>query len=193
MPEATQEDLNRLLKHLDEDREAAWGKYNTLWQKLQMFFQCHNCPSPSEHADETLSRLARRDDLVEIRNLSAFAYGVARKMSLEIYEDLKKHVSVDDLPSGGIPDRRNVELETLEKIETERRRKCAQRCLELLTVDERALFVSFQTASPESHREERRRLAELAEISTGALRVRIFRIRKDLERCARKCLIRKHS
>lgn len=186
--ETTQDDLNWLLKHLDGDREAAWEKYRTIWQKLEMFFQCHNCPSPSEHADEALSRIARRDDLADIRSIPAFAYGVARKMSLEIYEDRKKQIPIEDLPGGTVADRRNVELEALDNIDTDRRLRCIRLCLEKLPSDERLLFINFQTADPDTHREDRRKLAANAGISAGALRVRVFRIRRDLERCARKCL-----
>jgi DNA-directed RNA polymerase specialized sigma24 family protein len=174
---------------LDSDRDAAWEKYRVLWHKLMMFFQCHNCPSPPEHADEALSRIARRDDLADIRNISAFAYGVARKMSFEIYEDLKKEISVEALPGRSIPDGRNVELETLANIDRDRRLRCVCRCLEKLQKDDRTLFITFQTADSDQHKEVRKKLAEKQGISAGTLRVRVFRIRRELEACARKCVV----
>lgn len=70
--------------------------YVTLRQKLVTFFRQNNCHPADDHADEALSRIARRDDVDEIRNVSAFAYGVARRMKLDIYEKAKREVSLDD-------------------------------------------------------------------------------------------------
>jgi DNA-directed RNA polymerase specialized sigma24 family protein len=126
--------------------------------------------------------------LAEIRNISAFAYGVARKMCLEIYASLKRHIPIEDTSGASIPDKRNVEFETLEKIDRHRRLECVRWCLEKLPSQERALFIRFETADSDIRREQRKRLAANAEISSGALRVRIFRIKKDLAHCARKCL-----
>lgn len=187
--ETTQDDLRRLLKRLDPDPEAAWEKYRTIWQKLVTFFQHHNCPSASDHAHDALSRIARRDDLEEVRDVGAFAYGVASKMRFEIYEKLKREISIED-PTSGAGDRESLRVvDPVEEIDRQRKLTCVRRCLRRLTADERKLFLSFQLADGKTRSEERSQLAVFTGISVGALRVRVFRIRREVERCARKCLI----
>jgi DNA-directed RNA polymerase specialized sigma24 family protein len=187
--EATEDDLKKLLKRLDPDPEAAWEKYRTIWQKLVTFFQHHNCPSASDHAQDALSRIARRDDLEEIRDVGAFAYGVASKMRFEIYEKLKREISIED-PAGAIGDRESSNVvDPIEEIDRQRKLTCFTRCLRRLTADERKLFLNFQLADSKIRSEERNKLAMLAGISVGALRVRVCRTRREVEQCARKCLI----
>ncbi len=189
MVEATQDDFKRFLKRLHPDPEVAWETYSTVWQKLMMFFQRNGCPAASDHADEALSRIARRDDLDNIRNFGAFAYGVARTMRSEIWEKMKKEVSLESFPGGTIPDGRNMEKEIVENIDRQRQVRCFRRCVGKLPPDERTLFLSFKLADRETRTDDRSKMAAQTGISAGTLRVRVFRIRREVERCARKCLI----
>ena len=187
--EATQDDLRRLIRRLDPDPAVAWEMYLTLWQKLVMFFERNNCPPASDHADEALSRIARRPDLDVIQNVGAFAYGVARKMRSEIYEKLKREVPIEDLPGGTVAIAQNVEVELVERIDLQTKARCFEQCIQRLPADERAIFLAFELADPASRADARSKLAAQTRISAGALRVRVFRIRREIERCARKCLI----
>src|SRR5215831_5953510 len=81
----SQSSLEKLLALLDPDPTAAATKYETLRRKLTKFFEWRGCPFPDEHADETINRVSRRADQGEsIRNVSTYAYGVARLQFMEI-------------------------------------------------------------------------------------------------------------
>jgi DNA-directed RNA polymerase specialized sigma24 family protein len=184
--EATQDDLKRLLKRLDRDPEIAWESYLTVWQKLVKFFQHHNYAPAGDHAHEVLSRIARRDDLGDIRNVGAFAYGVARKM---ISEKPNRETSLEGLPEATVSNWTSGPIDPTDNIDRQRKLRCIQHCLERLPENERNLFLSFELADSETRVHDRSKLAAGAGVSAGALRVRAFRIRRDLERCAGKCLI----
>lgn len=194
MAEKIQDDFNRLFGRLDPDPEVAAGMYVTLRQKLVTFFRQNNCHPANDHADEALSRIARRDDFDEIRNVEAFAYGVARIMKLDIYEKARREVPLDDSLGGRyISTGRDVEIDIIEDIDRPRRSRCARHCLEKLPADERALFLGYQMVADETRIQDRKKLAERIGIQEGTLKTKVCRIRLDLERCARKCLARRKT
>ena len=189
MAEKIQDDFNRLFRRLSPDPEVAAQLYVTLRQKLVTFFRQNNCHPADYHADEALSRIARRDDVDEIRNVGAFAYGIARRMKLDIYEKAKREISLDEgLDGRYVSTARDVEADIIEDIDRPRRSGCAQHCLEKLPADERALFVGYQMVADETRIEDRKELAERLGIQEGTLKTRVCRTRLDLERCARRCL-----
>ena len=51
---------------LTPESRRAWEIYVTVWEKPVTFFQ--DCPPATDHAHEVLSRIARKDDMDNIRN-----------------------------------------------------------------------------------------------------------------------------
>lgn len=187
MVETTQDDLRRLLRRLDPDPAVAWDMYLTLWQKLVMFFEHNNCHPASDHADEALSRIARRTDMDAIQNIGAFAWGVARKMKLEILGEQVNVVPFDDSIERKLL-RGNAEEKIVEGIDKRRKVECIVRCLRELPAEERVTFVSFELADPETRVADRSKLAARRGMSVGTLRVSVFRTKSKLTRNVRKCL-----
>jgi DNA-directed RNA polymerase specialized sigma24 family protein len=185
LAEATRDDLSKLLKRLHPDREVAWGMYILIWEKLVMYFQRHNCTPSSDRAHDALSRIARRDDLDEIRNIAAFAYGVARKM---MRETSIRETSLETLPESVVSNWASVQIEPAEGVDRQRQLQCIRRCLEELPTNDRVVFLSFELADGAVRMRQRKKLAMKAGVSVGAFRVRVFRIRRDIERCARTCM-----
>src|SRR5260370_33231879 len=105
--------------------------YLTLWQKLVMFFQHHNCHPANDNADEVLSRIARRSNLDVIQNVGAFAWGVARRMKLEIWGGQANVVPFDDSIERKIVEG-NIEEKIVESIDKDRKVDCILQCLKQL-------------------------------------------------------------
>jgi len=185
--EETQDDLRRLLKRLDSDPAVAWGLYLTLWQKLVMFFERHGCQPATDNADQVLSRIARRNDLDAIKNVGAFAYGVARKIKMERLAERNKVVEFDDSTTPVISNA-DPETEVIDGIDKDRKVQCIVKCLRKLPPEERRTFISFELADPETRVADRARLAQRLRVSAGTLRVSVFRTRQQLAQNVRKCL-----
>src|SRR5713226_3888707 len=82
--EANSEDFRRLLGRLSSDPAQAWQAYDTLRQKLVMFFEYRCRFQAEELAEEVLDRIAKKSDSYEISNVSEFAFGVARNLRNEV-------------------------------------------------------------------------------------------------------------
>src|SRR5205085_10553550 len=81
----TQEAFDRLLSCLAAERESAGEKYLEIRRNLIRFFEWRGCPSPEDHADETVNRVAKRlSEGEEISNIAGYFIGVARLLVLEI-------------------------------------------------------------------------------------------------------------
>ena len=81
-----------LLSSLDPDEARAAEKYERLRQKLIIFFSSRRGPEPEESADDTLDRVSRRIDEGEpVRDVSHFAYGVARLVLSESLRRVRRH------------------------------------------------------------------------------------------------------
>src|SRR5436305_9402910 len=83
----TGEAFSKLLARLDADRERAGEKYEDLRHTLIKFFEWRGAPSPEDHADETLNRIARKlDEGVEIKSVGGYCREVARLVLLEVWK-----------------------------------------------------------------------------------------------------------
>src|SRR5436309_10544001 len=91
-PALTRQAFDRLLACFDSDRDRAGEKYENLRCKLVKFFEWRACAVAAEDlTDETINRIARRVDEGEIvRNLSNYAYGVARMVYLERMKEVRR-------------------------------------------------------------------------------------------------------
>jgi DNA-directed RNA polymerase specialized sigma24 family protein len=188
--EASGDDLKKLLKRLHPDPDVAWEMYFTLWRKLVTSLEHRNCPSAQDEAHEVLGRIARRHNLDAIENIEAFAYGVIKMMRFEIPDKQKRELAFDETLESKVRSGQNEDPETeiVVRIDRERKVKCFLHCLAKLTTDDRDLILSFKLAEPETRTADRRKLAEKRGVTEGTLRVRVHRIRRNLELCARKCL-----
>src|SRR5579864_9164930 len=86
-----------LLRHLDSDRDCAGRRYEEIRQKLIRFFAWNDCGMQEDLADEVLDRVALRLESEAVRDLMAFAWGVARNLVRESRKRLPE-VAIDDLP-----------------------------------------------------------------------------------------------
>jgi DNA-directed RNA polymerase specialized sigma24 family protein len=177
----TQEAFDRLLASLGGDRESAGKHYLETRAKLVRFFEWRGCPFPEDHADETINRVARR--LVEgekILNQAGYFFGVARMLLLEINkESIRQQQALKELPGSTITSNQSDESEACID--------CLRHCLQKLSPDDRELILQYYHGEKGVKIDCRKKLAERFGVPINTLRMRVFRIRENLQRCLENC------
>jgi DNA-directed RNA polymerase specialized sigma24 family protein len=177
-----------LLRRLDPDRERAGELYEALRRKLIKFFEWNSCFPAEDLADETLDRVAQKLEEEFVHDVPAFASGVAKRVRQEAQKRDLRMVRVPDVAREErfFRDPRNPEREVQDKMDGERRAKCLHICVQRLSDKDRELFFRYYNTTGERI-QYRLTLAQTMGLAIGALRVRVNRLRDELERCARKC------
>jgi hypothetical protein len=177
-----------LLRRLDSDRERAGERYEQMRRKLIKFFEWNDCVSPEDLVDETFDRVTRRLGDETVRDLHAFAWGVAKRIRQEAHKKAARLVDLTDANAEehGAVARGNLEADVHEKIQDERRYRCLNRCLAALAEGERRVLLSYH-ATAAGHAQFRERLAASEGLSVPNLRVRVHRVRHRVEVCVRRC------
>jgi len=175
--------LRALLSRLDADEEQGAEAYERLRRKLVTFFAGRSSPEPEELADETLDRLGRRIHQGEpIQNPGSYAYGIARLLLAESSRRRRRRAWLLSRASPSAPPWNPDER-------SDPRLECIRRCAARLASDDRHLLFEYYGDEGPEQRQARRTLSERLGIAAGALRLRVFRIRRCLEACARRCAL----
>jgi len=185
-----------LLVNLHADRDRAGDEYERIRQKLLKFFKWRGCHDAEEYADRTIDRVARRIiEGVELRasNRYLFFHGVALNILKEHWRGpARDSNTLDDLPPSSSPANDPAEMREREEArqEQERRLECLGECLQNLPAEGRELVTKYHQSEGRAKIEGRKELAALLKIPLNALRIRVFRIRTELEGCVDGCLRR---
>ena len=176
--------FERLVERLDAaDRDIAGHGFEQLRRRLVRFFEYRGCAFPDDHADETLSRVARKLDAGEvIQDVATYVIGVARMVSREAAKAATKHASIESAP-----EREAAVAEPGGNDEHERLLACLRACLHRLTGDDRDLIVRYYQDDKQTKISNRRQMAAELRVEMNALRLRAFRIRAGLESCVQDC------
>jgi DNA-directed RNA polymerase specialized sigma24 family protein len=170
----TQELFDQFLARLDPDREQAGKKYEKLRGKLITFFRNRDCPQAEDLTDETFDRVIRKQGEEEIQDLTSYVLAFARRVASEAHK--KEVPGPGPPPAATPPERWERQLEMLEG------------CMELLPRRERGLILEYYQHNKGEKIEDKRRIGATLGIGAGALRVRAYRIRRQLEDCVIKKL-----
>lgn len=193
-PGLTADAFEKLLDCLGENREQAGEKYEDLRRRLIRFFEWRGAPFPEEHADDSFNRVARKlAEGVEIKNIGAYSYEVARFVCLEA---LKGHdsrrASLDETvadtaatATAAAPD------EADEAAARETRVACLEDCLSTLPPESRELITEYYRDEKRGRIDGRKALAERLGLRRDALANRAQRVRDRLEQCVTRCLKKK--
>lgn len=175
----TRESFDRLLSLFDADRERAGEQYEALRAKLVRLFEWRGSLAPEEHADETLNRVARKLEEGEaVRDVYAFAGGVARLVWLEaVKRERRAREALEQMPP-----REEGTAEPDAWLE------CSGSCLDKLSGEARVLVVEYYREEKGAKIEARKKLAASLGIPHGTLRLRVHRLRAQLEKCVGDCL-----
>lgn len=180
--ELTQKALDCFLKSLGPDRDSAGAKYLEVHRKLARFFEWRGCPAPEEHADEAITRVAKRlAEGEEIRDPATYAIGVARFLLLEVHKEREKERKI----AAAQPE---VQPSVADAQTPEQRAECLRRCLGRLSPDNRELILQYYEGEKGRKIENRKRLTENLHLTPTTLRMRALRIRESLLECVEKCV-----
>jgi DNA-directed RNA polymerase specialized sigma24 family protein len=167
---------------LDSDPSRAGEKYEALRGKLITFFRQRQCISPEDLADEALNRVIRKSQEEQILNLPAFVLGVARRVAAETYRSNRiDPIEVD--PAVVPPDPEDEPAAAPLS-------NCMDECVARLFPRERELILEYYGHEKSDKIKTKKRMSGSLGISATALRVRAFRIRKQIEGCVAVCMER---
>ncbi len=173
-----------LLQRLDPDRERAGGKYENIRRKLIKFFQWNDCFAEEDLADETLDRVAQKLGSVEVRDVGAFLWGVAKNVVREAGRR-PPTCDLDDLPPAMEPHTGDAELPIIDKTENERRLQCLHQCIQKLSASDRELFLDYEYYTGKG--ENTQALMERFQLTVSALQSKAHRLKRKVEKCSLKC------
>jgi len=181
----TSEQFQRLLRRLDDHPGRAGEKYELVRWKLVKFFQWSSYSAAEELADQTLNRVARKLGVgaEEIEDVVAFTWGVAKNIRMEARKKNFRTIGLGDVPNQSLASDAGSFAEALHrKIECQKELQRLHQCLGRLPDGDRAVFLAYRLGSGHSA-EDRHNVAKRFGMTPGALRVRINRLRKKLEKC----------
>ena len=170
-----QDDFDRLLAWLDNDRERAGEEYEKVRRRLTTIFAARGCRIPEELADETIDRVSRR--VADIQdsyegNKALYFLGVANNVH---HEYLKR----PPLTTPAI---------TIAASEQELTYDCLEQCIDKLTERSQHLIRQYYAEDKSAKIGLRKVLAQQLGITQNALRARALRIREGLQFCIERCL-----
>lgn len=172
----TEEAFDKLLALLDQDAEQAGLKYEQIRRSLMLFFRSRGCSATEDLADETIDRGARRiGEGVEVYTSDPFLYfyGIALRV---LQEQHRK------------PSPRLAPPEPMNHEEHERKLVCMEKCLAELDAETRDWLTHYVQGDYRTRTEKRKQMAKRMGVSLNNLRIRVHRIREQLEQSVKKCL-----
>jgi RNA polymerase sigma factor (sigma-70 family) len=188
----TSASFDSLMAQLGPDRESAARAYIELRRALFIFFAARGAANPDEMTDETINRVARRlseGKLITTESPANYFYGVARNVWRESLA--KNNVLIPlsyDSPAGNAQATPyELLLWSRERIETEIRHDCLEKCLGRLVQEDRELVLSYYQFSGGQKIENRKRLAAQLGLSSNTLRQKVARLRSRLAECMAIC------
>ena len=174
----TSEDFEKLLAWLDHERDEAGGKLEQIQSRLIKVFASRGCIDSASLADEVINRVAVRIDSVRQNYDDPLrcCLGFVGNVHLEYLREQQKIANLDQLP-----DPRPSEV--LEKED-----QCLTQCMNTLTEPDRDFFARYFRGEKRARINSRKKLASELTLTTNALRVRAYKLRKRLHRCLVECL-----
>jgi len=176
--ELGQASFEGLLRRLSPDRDQAAAEYERLRFRLTKFFQWRTAENPEEFVDLTLDRLARRLEAGEdILPLYSYCCGIARMLLLEARRTNERRTEAlraleTSIPQTSVPNSNEaLPLDVLSK------------CMDRLPPENRTLVLDYYQGEKQLLIDRRKVLAERLGIPINALRLRVNRIRMQLEKC----------
>jgi RNA polymerase sigma factor (sigma-70 family) len=188
----TSDSFDSLLSFLGPDRESAAQAYLDLRRALFIFFAARGAASAGEMADETINRVARRlgeGAQITTENPSSYVYAVARNVWRESLANPNLLISLTEDVTEAIIQAtpHDLMISASERIESEARYECLEKCLDLLDSGERELIITYYRFSGGEKIINRKRLAAELGLSGNTLRQKVSRLRSRLAGCINGC------
>jgi DNA-directed RNA polymerase specialized sigma24 family protein len=168
----TSDELEKLLSFLDPDRGIAAEKYEEFRRKLIWIFHRDAFPNAEDLADKVFDRVAHQ--LLEGLEVTAadpfsFVRGFTYFVSLEERRKRRREIGMDvDLPALPIDEQDGRLVYLIE-------------CLNRLSSRDRQMTLDYYSGDINSL--HRRQVSEMHSLTLNALRIRLHRLRLQLEEC----------
>ena len=170
---------SKLIEFLGPDLDSAAMRYEEIRRRLVARFRAWRCTSPECLADRTIDRVAQklvRGESICTSEPYHYFGGVARDIFQEairgyVRENHITHVTAD----------LRLDSATGQEVDTERLLRTLESCLAELPEDSRALVLEYHACAKSNKIARRKQLAESRGIAVNALRIRMHRLRKQLE------------
>ena len=176
--ELTPERFASFLAWLDPDSKQGGDEYERLRFRLTTFFAHRKCRFPEELADETINRVVLKIEEEEIKNKSAYCYGVAKFVFMESLRKEKEHENVDEIQLKAKDD----------EPEEEESNPCLEKCLKELGAEKSKLVLEYFSKNGQAKIDLHKTMSERLAISSTALRMKVMRIKKRLKVCMVECM-----
>jgi DNA-directed RNA polymerase specialized sigma24 family protein len=181
--ELTEESFNLFLSWLSADRDAAGRKYEDIRRRLIVILECRACAEPEDVADEAITRFIRRlPDLINTYKGDPFPYILVIARNVQHERNKKQTLplpeNLDEVPAKPIDDD-----DTDERVHS-----CLDQCLRKLEPKSRDLLMDYYQNSKQDKIDFRKTLARQLGIAANALRLRVHRLRNNVETCLNHCL-----
>jgi len=165
--------FEQFLCWLGPDAEAAGRKYESIRGRLIMMFRARRCVFAEDLADATIERVARKLTDLSIGftgDPALYFYGVAKR----IYLEYQRKIAIEHKRSAslGVVQNDNPDLEEmLDQLDE---------ALSTISRSDRELILKYYSGD-EKNKINRRTLAKQCGIGSNALRLRVFRIKKEIK------------
>jgi DNA-directed RNA polymerase specialized sigma24 family protein len=172
--------FQRFLHRLSPEPDAAGRAYEQLRRALHHYFTNRGCGSDVDAlVDVALDRLAVKvaADSTEKDSIRALAYGIARYVGLE-HSRRPKTVALSAEPLAP----------AIDISDSEHQSACLNSCLMRLSDADRDLITEYYEYDGRQKVESRRRSAGELDVTSGAFRVRLWKLRQKLRKCIERCL-----
>jgi DNA-directed RNA polymerase specialized sigma24 family protein len=175
--EVTQEKFATFLAWLGPEAESAGEEYERLRSRLCLYFSQRRCRFPEELADETINRVILKVGEERIENRMAYCYGVAKNVYRESLRSERRHTEIDEAAlAAPPPEEPGLSCE------------CLDRCLAELPAESRNLILEYFSEVKRRKVELHRHMAESLKVTQEAFRMRVCRVKRELETCVRACM-----
>ena len=167
-----QDSFARLMMRLEPASADPHGAYIKCRQRMIKYFQWKGCEDAENLADETLVRLVRKDRegvQIEAENPYSYVYGIAAHVVQEYLRHKKRD---EDIRQNWKPSSRTNAPYF----------GCKRQCFERLPLDKRELLLRYYGSSDSAEE-----IAEKMGISLNSLRLRVCRIKLELQECYKQC------
>jgi hypothetical protein len=166
--------FERFLCWLGPDPESAGRKYELIRSRLIMMFRARRCVFAEDLADATFERVARKVGDVAAGftgDPARYFYGVAKKIYLEYQHEI---TAVQLRSESSL--RANSESNDLERMLQQ-----LDEALSMIRKSDRELILRYYSGSERNKINDRRVLAEQFGLRPNALRLRVFRIKRQIK------------
>lgn len=169
-----------LLAFLAQGRGDGGAAYEELRRRLQFFFEWKGCAGAAELADETLNRVAAKlaaGEEIRTDEPSRYAFGVARFVYLETVKRNARLAQAERSGSAAEP--------ADDAVQREARLAALEACLDSLPPRTQDLVLRYHADDGRQRIDHRKQLADELGIALNALRIRVHRLRAQIEACVR--------